>query len=60
MATHFSILAWKTPPTEKHGGLESKASQKVGHDSVTKQQHVCTVFCLSIHLLTDTCFVSTI
>ena len=59
MATHFSILAWKTPPTEKPGGLESKASQKVGHDSVTKQ-HVYTVFCLSIHLLTDTCFVSTI
>ena len=24
MATHFSILAWKTPRTEEPGGLESR------------------------------------
>ena len=28
MATHFSILAWRTPWTEEPGGLQSMASQK--------------------------------
>ena len=32
MATHSSILAWRTPWTEKPGGLQSLASQRVGHD----------------------------
>ena len=32
MATHFSILAWKTPWTEEPGRLQSKESQKVRHD----------------------------
>ena len=32
MATHSSILAWKTPWTEEPGGLQSKGSQRVGHD----------------------------
>ena len=32
MATHFSILAWKIPWTEKSGGLESMGPQRVGHD----------------------------
>ena len=32
MATHSSILAWKTPWTEKPGGLQSIGSQRVGHD----------------------------
>ena len=32
MATHSSILAWKIPWTEEPGGLQSKGSQKVGHD----------------------------
>ena len=27
MATHFSILAWKIPWTEKPGGLQSMVSQ---------------------------------
>ena len=27
-ATHFSILAWKTPWTEEPGGLQSLGSQK--------------------------------
>ena len=27
-ATHFSILAWKIPWTEKPGGLQSMGSQK--------------------------------
>ena len=29
-ATHSSILAWRIPQTEKHGKLQSMASQKVG------------------------------
>ena len=32
MATHSSILAWRTPWTEEHGGLQSTGSQRVGHD----------------------------
>jgi len=32
METHSSILAWETPRTEESGGLQSIASQKVGHD----------------------------
>ena len=32
MATHFSILAWKTLWTEEPGGLQSMQWQRVGHD----------------------------
>ena len=32
MATHSSILAWKIPRTEEHGGLQSMGSQRAGHD----------------------------
>ena len=32
MATHASILAWRTPWTEKSGGLWSMGSQRVGRD----------------------------
>ena len=32
VATHFSILAWVIPWTEKPGGLQSMGSQRVGHD----------------------------
>ena len=32
MATHSSILAWKIPPTEEPGRLQSMGSQRVGHD----------------------------
>ena len=32
MATHSSILAWKIPWAEKHGGLQSMRSQRVRHD----------------------------
>ena len=30
MATHSSILAWRIPWTEEHGGLQSMGSQRVG------------------------------
>ena len=32
MATHSSILAWKIPWTEQPGRLQSRVSQRVGHD----------------------------
>ena len=32
MEIHPSILAWRTPWTEELGGLQSMASQRVGHD----------------------------
>ena len=35
MATHPSILAWKTPWTEEPGGLQSMGSQRVEHDLAT-------------------------
>ena len=31
MATHASILAWRTPWTEDPGGLQFMGSQRVGH-----------------------------
>ena len=38
MATHSSILAWEIPWTEEPGGLQSLASQRVGHNLTPKQQ----------------------
>ena len=35
MATHSSILAWRSPWTEEPGGLWSMGSQRVSHDWVT-------------------------
>ena len=32
MATHLSILAWKSPWAEEPGGLPSMGSQRVGQD----------------------------
>ena len=32
MATHSSILAWRMPWAEELGGLQSRGSQRVGHD----------------------------
>ena len=35
IATHSSILVWRTPWTEEPGGLPSRGSQRVRHDQVT-------------------------
>ena len=35
MATHSSILTWEISWTEEPGGLQSIASQRIGHDWVT-------------------------
>ena len=32
MATHSSILAWRSPWTEEPGGLQSIELQRIGHD----------------------------
>jgi len=32
MATHFSVLAWRTPGMREPGGLPSKGSNRVRHD----------------------------
>ena len=32
MATHSSILTWRILGTEEPGGLQSKGSQRVGHN----------------------------
>ena len=39
MATHSSILVWEILWTEEPGGQQSKGSQRVGYDLVTKRQH---------------------
>ena len=31
-ATHSSIVAWRIPWTEEPSGLQSRGSQRVGHD----------------------------
>ena len=44
MATHSSILAWRTPWTEEPGGLQSMGSQRVRHKEVTnrcRNRHLC-------------------
>ena len=35
IATHSSTLAWKIPWTEESGGLQSRGSQRVGHNWAT-------------------------
>ena len=32
MATHYSILVWKSPHSEEPGGLQFMGLQRVGHD----------------------------
>ena len=41
MATHSSILAWEIPRTEEPGSLQSMASQRAGHNLVTKLPPPC-------------------
>ena len=38
MATHSSILAWRTPWTEEPDRLQSMGSQRDGQDSATQQR----------------------
>ena len=36
---HSSILAWRIPWTEEPSGLQSRGSQRVGHDRVTENTY---------------------
>ena len=40
MATHSCVLAWRIPCTEEPDRLVLWGSQRVGHDSMTKQQQI--------------------
>ena len=51
MTTHSSILAWKIPWMEKPGGLQSKGSQRVGHDWVTSLHFTWNVPLVSLIFL---------
>ena len=42
MVTYSSILAWEIPWTEEPGRLQSMGSQRVGHNSTTRQQATTT------------------
>ena len=42
VATHSSILAWEIPWTEEPGGLQSRGSQRVGHNSAHAQHRYKT------------------
>ena len=42
MATHSSILVWRSPWAEEPGGLQSMGSQRVGHDRA--HTHACIVY----------------
>ena len=51
--THSSILAWRIPGTEEHGGLESMGSQRVRRECVTNTftyflSHP-SVYCITIY-----------
>ena len=45
MATHSSILAWRIPWTEEPRGLQSIASQRVGHNRAT---NTLTLFLINV------------
>ena len=38
MGTHSSILAWEIPRTDEPRELQTLGSQRVAHNSTTKQQ----------------------
>ena len=44
MATHSSILAWKSPWTEEPGGLQSMGSRRVRRDLETEQKGLQRIF----------------
>ena len=54
MATHSSILAWRTPWTEEPGRLQSTGSQRVGHDWATSFMVIGLAFLSLVNHLTCT------
>ena len=55
MATHSSILASKTPWTEKPGGLQCKGLQRVGQDEPTWEHiYICVrVYSICMQIIFD-------
>ena len=51
MATHSSILAWKTPQTEEPIGLQFMGSQRVGYNCATHVPLHILLYTMYIHLL---------
>ena len=49
MATHTSILAWRTPWTEEPSRLQSIGSHRVGHDG---NNSACMHACMYMHIHT--------
>ena len=45
METYSGVLAWRIPRTGEPGGLLLMGSHRVGHDSVTIQQHLKLIQC---------------
>ena len=56
VATHSSILAWKTPWTEEPDRLQSMGSQKVGHDLATKHQNCLELFIVYVFYKCILCY----
>ena len=54
MATHSSILAWRSPWTEEPDRLQSMGSQKVGHDWATNT-HTQSCYCSVTKLCPSLC-----
>ena len=58
MATHSSILAWKTPWMEKPGELQSMDSQRVEHNWVTSlhmNNYLFHLLCVHLPLFVTLC-----
>ena len=48
MATHSSILAWRTPWKEEPGGLQSMGSHRLGHDWAAERSLTLLLVCCSL------------
>ena len=48
MATHSSILVWKTPWAEEPCGLQSMGSQRIRHDWMANKFHPCHIHNLTL------------
>ena len=53
MATHFTVLTWKIPWTEKPGRLQSIGSQWVRHNWATKRTHTFSSVQFSYSVMFD-------
>ena len=57
MATHSSILAWRIPQTEEHGGLQFIGSERVGLNRINlacphyRMQAQRAVYSLAVDIL---------